>query len=95
VAQFLKLGIWCLGFGASGGGVATPLEELLKPEYNDLMNTQEMTEKLQDWQKRATETAKNLGQATDNYVRENTWTTVAFAAVLGCIFGYFLANRRD
>ena len=54
-----------------------------------------MTEKLQDWQKRATETARNIGDATDGYVRDNTWTTIAFAAVLGCIFGYFLANRRD
>jgi ElaB/YqjD/DUF883 family membrane-anchored ribosome-binding protein len=59
------------------------------------MNTRDITEKVQDWQRRATETAKNLGQATDNYVRENTWTTLAFAAVIGCIFGYLLANRRD
>lgn len=59
------------------------------------MNTREMSEKLQDWQKRATETARNIGQATDDYVRENTWTTIALAAVVGCIFGYFMASRRD
>jgi ElaB/YqjD/DUF883 family membrane-anchored ribosome-binding protein len=59
------------------------------------MKTREMTEKLQDWQKRATETARNVGEATDNYVRENTWSTLAFAAVVGCIFGYLLASRRD
>ena len=59
------------------------------------MNTREMTDKLQDWQKRATETARNLGEATDDYVHENTWTTIALAAVIGCIFGYFLAGRRD
>jgi ElaB/YqjD/DUF883 family membrane-anchored ribosome-binding protein len=59
------------------------------------MNTREMTEKLQDWQKRATDTAKNVGEATDTYVRENPWTTIAFAAVVGCIFGYLLASRRD
>jgi len=59
------------------------------------MNTREMTEKLQDWQKRATETAKNIGEVTDNYVHENTWTTIAFAAILGCVFGYFLARSRD
>jgi len=51
--------------------------------------------KVQDWQKRATKTAKNFGEATDNYVRENTWTTIALAAVIGCIFGYFMAGRRD
>ena len=54
-----------------------------------------MSEQLQDWQKRATDTARNVGEATDNYVRENPWTTLAFAAVVGCIFGYLLASRRD
>jgi len=60
-----------------------------------MMNTREITEKVQDWQKRATVTAKNLGEATDSYVKDNTWTTIALAAVLGCIFGYFMAGRRD
>ena len=59
------------------------------------MNTREMTEKVQDWQKRAGETAKHLGEATDTYVRENTWTSLAFAAVLGCVIGFLLGNRRD
>jgi ElaB/YqjD/DUF883 family membrane-anchored ribosome-binding protein len=59
------------------------------------MNTREMTEKVQDWQKRATETAKNVGEVTDNYVRENTWTSLAFAAVLGCVVGYLMGTSRD
>jgi ElaB/YqjD/DUF883 family membrane-anchored ribosome-binding protein len=59
------------------------------------MNTRDVTDKLQDFQERATKTARNIGRSTDDYVRENTWTTIAFAAVLGCIFGYFLANRGD
>ena len=63
------------------------------------MNTREMTDKMsdkfQDWQQRATETAKNVGRATDDYVRENTWTTVAIAAMLGCLVGFLLANRND
>jgi ElaB/YqjD/DUF883 family membrane-anchored ribosome-binding protein len=54
-----------------------------------------MTDKLQDWQKRATETARDWTQTTDQYVRENTWTSVACAALLGCIVGFLLANRRD
>ncbi len=59
------------------------------------MNTRAMTDKMQDWQKRATETARNVGTTTDQYVRENTWTTIAIVAVVGCILGYFLASRRD
>jgi ElaB/YqjD/DUF883 family membrane-anchored ribosome-binding protein len=60
-----------------------------------LMKTREMTDKLQDWQKRATETARNVGEVTDRYVHENTWQSIAFAAVFGCIIGYLLATRRD
>ena len=70
-----------------------PSWRVFRTEYNGFMNTREITETVQDWQKRATETAKNLGEATDTYVRENPWTTLALAAVIGCIFGYLLANR--
>ena len=59
------------------------------------MNTREMTDKFQEWQKRAGETARNFGQATDSYVRENTWTTIAIAALVGCVLGYVLASRKD
>ena len=59
------------------------------------MNARVVTEKMQDWQKRATEVAQNAGEVTDRYVRDNTWTTVAVAAVLGCVVGYLLASRRD
>jgi ElaB/YqjD/DUF883 family membrane-anchored ribosome-binding protein len=59
------------------------------------MNTREMTNKVQDWQRRATETAKNVGETTDRYVRENTWATLGVAAVLGCVIGFLLSNRRD
>jgi ElaB/YqjD/DUF883 family membrane-anchored ribosome-binding protein len=58
------------------------------------MKTREITDKLQDWQKQATEAARNVGEATDRYVHENTWTTLAFAALFGCIVGYLLAPRR-
>jgi len=59
------------------------------------MNTREMTDKFQDLQRRAGETAKNVGQATDQYVRENTWTTITMAAIVGCVIGYLLASTRD
>ncbi len=59
------------------------------------MNTREMTDKFQDWQQRAAEKAKDWGQTTDQYVRDNTWTSLAIAAVIGCFLGYLMANRRD
>ncbi len=59
------------------------------------MNTRQMTDKFQDWQKRAGETARNVGQVTDQYVHENTWTTIAIAAVAGCLLGFLLANRGE
>jgi len=59
------------------------------------MNTQEMTGKFQDWQRRATESAKNVGLATDEYVRENAWTTIAIAALLGCVVGYLIGQQSD
>ncbi len=54
-----------------------------------------MTDRLQDWQKRATETARTVGSAADNYVRDNAWTTIALSAIVGCIVGHLLASRRD
>jgi ElaB/YqjD/DUF883 family membrane-anchored ribosome-binding protein len=59
------------------------------------MNTREMTDKFQDLQRRAGETAKNVGQATHRYVHENAWASIAMAAVLGCLVGYILASSRD
>ena len=59
------------------------------------MNTTEMTNRVQDLQRRATETARNVVGTTDKYVHENAWKTVALAALVGCIIGYFLGNRRD
>jgi ElaB/YqjD/DUF883 family membrane-anchored ribosome-binding protein len=59
------------------------------------MKTTEMTEKLQDFQQRAAETARNVCGATDEYVHENAWTSVALAAVAGCVIGFFLGRSRD
>ena len=59
------------------------------------MNTNDVTEKLQDFQKKATETARNACQTTDDYVHDNVWTSVAVAAVVGCVVGFFLGRGRD
>ena len=59
------------------------------------MNTREMTDKVQDWQRRASGKARNFGYATDEYVREKTLTTIAVAAFIGFVLGYLLASRND
>jgi len=59
------------------------------------MKTREITDKLQDWQQRATETAKNVGATTDRYVHENTWTSIACVAAVGCVIGFLIARGRD
>ncbi len=59
------------------------------------MNETEVRDQVQDWQRRASEKARDVGQRTDQYVRENTWTTIGIAAVVGCIIGFLLANRSE
>ena len=59
------------------------------------MNTNDVTERLQDFQKRATEAARNVCEATDEYVHENAWTSVALAVVTGCVIGFLLGRGRD
>jgi ElaB/YqjD/DUF883 family membrane-anchored ribosome-binding protein len=63
--------------------------------YLRLMNKTDVTNRIQDWQKKAGETARNVGRVTDDYVHENTWSSIAFAAVIGCVVGFLLGNRRD
>ncbi|SPE56918.1 conserved hypothetical protein [Verrucomicrobia bacterium] len=60
-----------------------------------MMKTTEMADKVQDWQERATEKARNMGQATDQYVRDNMWATIGIVAVVGCVLGFLLASRGD
>jgi len=59
------------------------------------MNTRALTDKYKDWQRMAGEKARNATQATDHYVRENTWSTIAIAAAVGAVLGYLLAGRRE
>jgi ElaB/YqjD/DUF883 family membrane-anchored ribosome-binding protein len=59
------------------------------------MNTKDVTNRLQDWQKKAGETARSVSKVTDEYVHENTWSSIALAAVMGCVVGFLLGHRRD
>ena len=56
---------------------------------------QEWKETAQQWQQAAMERARNAAQATDEYVRENVWTTVALAVLAGCALGFLLGRSRD
>jgi ElaB/YqjD/DUF883 family membrane-anchored ribosome-binding protein len=68
---------------------------MFQPVILALMNTNDVTERLQNFQQKATETARNACSATDEYVHENVWTSVAVAAVVGCVVGFFLGRGRD
>jgi ElaB/YqjD/DUF883 family membrane-anchored ribosome-binding protein len=59
------------------------------------MKTNDLTERLQDFQERAAKTARNVRDVTDEYVHENAWTSVAIAALAGCVIGFFLGRNRD
>jgi|GEM_PF-2073754 Uncharacterized conserved protein len=58
------------------------------------MKTREMTNRIQDLQKKAGETARHVSKATDEYVHENTWSSIAMAAVFGCVLGFLLGRGR-
>jgi ElaB/YqjD/DUF883 family membrane-anchored ribosome-binding protein len=60
-----------------------------------LMKTVDLTERIQDLQERATEKARNACKATDEYVHDNVWTSIALGAVVGCVVGFFLGRGRD
>ncbi|MGH7967595.1 MAG: DUF883 family protein [Limisphaerales bacterium] len=71
------------------------MESHVNTRYIDAMNETEATNQVRDWQRRAAEKARDMGQLTDQYVRENAWTTLAVVAVVGCFIGFLLANRND
>jgi len=55
----------------------------------------QVADKLRDVQDRVGEKAKDISYATDQYVRENPWRTIAIVALAGCLIGWFLNAARD
>ena len=56
---------------------------------------QDWKERAQQWQQTAVDNARNAARATDDYVRENVWSTVAMAVLAGCALGFLLGRSRD
>lgn len=52
-------------------------------------------ESAQQWQQCAMENARSAAQATDQYVRENVWSSIAMAVLAGCALGFLLGRSRD
>jgi ElaB/YqjD/DUF883 family membrane-anchored ribosome-binding protein len=68
----------------------------IKDKAEDLKSqAQDWKETAQEWQQAAMERARNAAQATDDYVRDNIWTTVAVAVLAGCALGFLLGRSRD
>jgi ElaB/YqjD/DUF883 family membrane-anchored ribosome-binding protein len=63
--------------------------------YSDSMRATDLTDRLHDLQKKAGDRAREVGRVADDYVHENTWTSVALAAAVGCLIGFLIGNRRD
>jgi ElaB/YqjD/DUF883 family membrane-anchored ribosome-binding protein len=49
--------------------------------------------RFRELQQRLGDKARDVSRVTDRLVHENTWTTVAVAAVIGCLIGFFLRPR--
>ena len=61
----------------------------------DLTNsTSQAVNRLKDFQQVAGEKAKQLSIATDDYVHDNPWKTIAIAALAGCIIGFLMRTRE-
>ena len=58
------------------------------------MNMTETKEKLSAFQRRATESARNACTATDEYIRDNAWTSLAIALGIGLLLGFVLTGSR-
>ena len=57
------------------------------------INPSEAKNRLRDLQEQLAPKVRQATQVTDDFVHENAWTTVAIAAVIGCMIGFFLRPR--
>jgi ElaB/YqjD/DUF883 family membrane-anchored ribosome-binding protein len=50
---------------------------------------------VQQWQEQATETMRKAAKATDDYVRQNPWPSIGYAAIGCLVLGFILGRSRD
>lgn len=72
---------------------ANEMHEDLQSQAQDVQ--EQLREAGEHWRRRATQAIRDASVTADQYVHENAWTTVAMAAVLGCVVGFFLGRSRD
>jgi len=67
-----------------------------KDKMDDLVEeARSWKEAAQQWHQNALDKTKNAAQATDQYVRENVWTSIALAVLAGCALGFLMGRSRD
>ena len=55
----------------------------------------ELKQTAQEWQARATDSARRAMEATDTYVRDNPWMVLGSVAIACIAVGFLLARSRD
>ncbi len=74
----------------------TKTKEYIEPVKAELAEKlRDVQDRLRDVQDRVSDKAKNVSYATNQYVRENPWKTIAIVAVAACLTGWFLRTARD
>lgn len=63
-------------------------------DYVEPMKSQ-MAKRMGEMQSKVTDTARNVSQATDRYVRENPWAILGAVALAACMLGWFLRSARE
>ena len=70
--------------------------------YIRVMNATELANKAQDlkeqaqgWQETAKYQVRRATTVANDYVQDNAWTSIAVAAVVGCVIGFFLARTGE
>lgn len=64
-----------------------------KAKFSDTM--ERVQNRLGDTAREVGAKAKDYSYATDRYVRDNPWQTIAVVAVAACLIGWFLNKTRD